>query len=396
MKRYILATICCIISFVTFAQYPNCTQVDDFSPTISRWGAAYQPAPNELECWTIDLGVRGYAKITYNIDLELVNGLDQIIIYELNDNNQTTRLVRSFFACTASGTLITQSTTGKIKIEYWGYYGNCGGLYNGFQIRVEPATCCDLVNHDHYILGKLGVGTTNPQEMLHINGAIRGGGANGEVTLKGNNGSVTIGAPDTQTMVFDTDRSKFVFNKPINGSGPYGSLNITTTIGYLEFGPMDAGNVRFKTNMTGYHFDKTITLGNGTLSSATKMTFKTNSTNDCMTLATNGNVGIGTTSPSYKLDVAGAIRANEIIVNTTGADFVFADDYQLRPLSEVKAFITENKHLPEIKSALEMQENGVSVSELQTQLLQKIEELTLYLIQQEQTIQELRQKVEQL
>ena len=115
-----------------------------------------------------------------------------------------------------------------------------------------------------------------------------------------------------------------------------------------------------------------------------------------MTMLTNGNVGIGTTSPSYKLDVNGTIRAKEIIVSTTGADFVFADDYQLRPLSEVKAFIQENKHLPEIKSAQEMQENGVSVNELQTQLLQKIEELTLYLIQQEQTIQELRQKLEQL
>ena len=76
--------------------------------------------------------------------------------------------------------------------------------------------------------------------------------------------------------------------------------------------------------------------------------------------------------------------------------FSFADDYQLRPLSEVKAFIQENKHLPEIQSAQEMQENGVSVSELQTKLLQKIEELTLYLIEQEQTIQELRQEVEQL
>lgn len=396
MKRYILSIMCCMATIILYAQYPDCERVNDFSPTISRWGAAYQPVANELQCWEIDLGVQGHTKITYNIDLELVAGLDQILIYELDNNFQTTRMMRSFFACTTSGTLITNSTTGKIKIEYWGYYGNCEGLYNGFQIRVEQATCCDLVNHDHYILGKLGVGTTNPQEMLHINGAIRGGGANGEVTLKGNNGSVTIGAPDTQTMVFDTDRSKFVFNKPINGSGPYGSLNITTTTGYLEFGPMDSGNVRFKTNMTGYHFDKTITLGNGTLSSATKMTFKTNYTNDCMTLATNGNVGIGTTSPSYKLDVAGTIRANEIIVNTTGADFVFADDYQLRPLSEVKAFIIENKHLPEIKSAQEMLENGVGINELQTQLLQKIEELTLYLIQQEQTISELRQEVEYL
>ena len=73
-----------------------------------------------------------------------------------------------------------------------------------------------------------------------------------------------------------------------------------------------------------------------------------------------------------------------------------SEDYQLRPLSEVKAFITKNKHLPEIKSAQEMQENGVSINELQTQLLQKIEELTLYLIQQEETIQELRQEVELL
>ena len=118
-------------------------------------------------------------------------------------------------------------------------------------------------------------------------------------------------------------------------------------------------------------------------------------------------VGIGTSNPRYKLDVNGGLHAKtlnidsvlcaeEIIVRTNGADFVFANDYQLRPLSEVEAFIQENKHLPEIKSAQEMQENGVSVSELQTKLLQKIEELTLYLIQQEETIQELRQEVELL
>jgi hypothetical protein len=89
------------------------------------------------------------------------------------------------------------------------------------------------------------------------------------------------------------------------------------------------------------------------------------------------------------LDVAGTLRAREIIVNTTGADFVFTDDYQLRPLSEVKAFITENKHLPEIKSAQEMQENGVGINELQTQLLQKIEEITLYILQQEERIKAL-------
>ena len=55
----------------------------------------------------------------------------------------------------------------------------------------------------------------------------------------------------------------------------------------------------------------------------------------------------------------------------------------------IKAFITENKHLPEIKSAQEMQENGVGMNELQTQLLQKLEELTLYILQQEERIKAL-------
>ncbi len=124
------------------------------------------------------------------------------------------------------------------------------------------------------------------------------------------------------------------------------------------------------------------------------------SNGDVIMTAGSGQVGIGVDDPEYKLDVAGTvhansiiadgnIRASEIIISTTGADFVFADDYQLRPLSEVKAFITENKHLPEIKSAQEMQENGVGINELQTQLLQKIEELTLYILQQEERIKAL-------
>ena len=109
-----------------------------------------------------------------------------------------------------------------------------------------------------------------------------------------------------------------------------------------------------------------------------------------------GNLGVGTTSPTHALDVRGTIRANEIIVNTTGADLVFADDYQLRPLSEVKTFIQENKHLPEIKSAQEMQENGVGINELQTQLLQKIEELTLYILQQEERIRLQEERIDAL
>jgi hypothetical protein len=106
-----------------------------------------------------------------------------------------------------------------------------------------------------------------------------------------------------------------------------------------------------------------------------------------------GNVLIGKTTQTntaYKLDVAGKIRADEIVVNTTGADFVFAPEYRLRPLSEVETYIKQYKHLPDIASATEMQTNGVSMGEMQKKLLEKVEELTLYVIEQKKQIETLQ------
>lgn len=102
-----------------------------------------------------------------------------------------------------------------------------------------------------------------------------------------------------------------------------------------------------------------------------------------------GNVLIGKTSQTnsaYKLDINGSARANEVVVNTTGADFVFENDYKLRKLSEVKFYIDKNHHLPEIPSATDMKKDGLNVGEINTKLLQKVEELTLYAIDQEKRI----------
>ena len=99
---------------------------------------------------------------------------------------------------------------------------------------------------------------------------------------------------------------------------------------------------------------------------------------------------VSQTNSIYRLDVNGEVRANGVTVNSTGADFVFAPDYKLNKLEEVERFIQLNHHLPEIPSAQEMTENGMNVGELNKQLLQKVEELTLYIIELNKQIQELK------
>ena len=107
---------------------------------------------------------------------------------------------------------------------------------------------------------------------------------------------------------------------------------------------------------------------------------------------TGGNVGIGTSSPSHKLSVNGAIRAKEVIVDTGWADYVFAADYRLAPLDEVEAHIKSEKRLPGIPSATEVATQGVSVGEMQAKLLAKVEELTLHAIAQEKLLKSLHEE----
>jgi hypothetical protein len=118
-----------------------------------------------------------------------------------------------------------------------------------------------------------------------------------------------------------------------------------------------------------------------------------NSLNDSprIFIKTNGNVGIGTVNPSKKLSVNGSIESTEIQVRTSIADYVFYPEYKLMPLEELEKYIQENNHLPNVQSQTDVDKNDgfVKLGELNVSLLEKIEELTLYIFQLNERIKKL-------
>jgi hypothetical protein len=94
-----------------------------------------------------------------------------------------------------------------------------------------------------------------------------------------------------------------------------------------------------------------------------------------------------------KLTVKGKIHTEEVIIdlNIPVPDYVFADDYPLKKIEEVEKYVNKNKHLPEIPSACEIEKTGLEVGEMNMKLLKKIEELTLYLIEQNKEIKRLKE-----
>jgi len=123
----------------------------------------------------------------------------------------------------------------------------------------------------------------------------------------------------------------------------------------------------------------------------------------------NGMIGIGTNTPDQKLTVKGKIHTQEVLVDLNGAvapDYVFEryykgysalkGDYRMLDLKSLEAFLKQNHHLPEIPSAQKLKENGLELKKMNLLLLQKIEELTLYTLQQQKQLDALQGQVQLL
>ncbi|PTS94694.1 hypothetical protein DBR11_22730 [Pedobacter sp. HMWF019] len=213
------------------------------------------------------------------------------------------------------------------------------------------------------------------------------GGYKDELTLMGGNVGIGIINPDEKLVVAGGIKTildpiypaKNVARViPLGFSGPTGAQN------WAIRGVYQYGN-GVGLNADGGDLDVIKSL-NGNTILATK--------SDGTTL---GNVGIGTTDPKgYKLAVAGNMIAESVKVQLQSAwpDYVFNEDYKLTSLQETEKHIKEKGHLPGIPSAAEVKSEGIDLGEMNKKLLQKIEELTLYILEQNKRIEKLEHKIE--
>lgn len=254
--------------------------------------------------------------------------------------------------------------------------------------------------------GNVGIGTETPSSKLEVIGNTK---VQGELNILSTSGQSKI------TMQTNTSSPNTIIFQDPNGTGflrAYsGSSGLLEYNGIYKF----MNNGVFKTGNNGFGFAPLTNawtgfdLSNG-LGSQKRVIFGVDGAEDRIILSTEnintwehymdikangsayfaGNIGLGTAiNSNYKLSVNGKIRAKEVIVEANWSDFVFEEDYNLKSLKEVEQFIKANKHLPDVPSEKEVVENGVSVGQMQSTLLQKIEELTLYVIEQNKRIEKL-------
>ncbi len=190
----------------------DCIAVTSAS-SISCWGSAYVPFANDMRCWDINLNVNKPIKFTYTVDLERVNASDYLYIYNVDGEGNKKGTILSLCAISQNGTVTTTMPTGRARVELWSMSATKGGTM-GIQCSFEAVNTGTIVDDDLIVVGKVGIGTSQPKSALHVNGAIRGGGSNGELKIENDMGYITMGVWNTAADI-RTTADYFRFMQPI-------------------------------------------------------------------------------------------------------------------------------------------------------------------------------------
>ncbi|RZT00337.1 hypothetical protein [Aquimarina brevivitae] len=278
--------------------------------------------------------------------------------------------------------------------------------------------------------GNVGIGTTNPSEKLDVIGRIRASQSIDVTGITNPTSGVTMNLAYSASD-FGLVRARDWNNntwKPIHYQASYhnfatGNVGIGTSNPGRKLQIVDGAFNRMKTSIGTLQLNQgsrepalfvSRWLGSGSLYQSAilhtensmgsyGLAFSMTGTHDDnnfsnystkMYLTQNGNLGIGTTTPDAKLAVNGTIHSKEVKVDLIGwPDYVFESDYHLPTLQEVEQHINEKGHLQNIPSAAEVEKEGVKLGEMNAKLLQKIEELTLYMIEQDKKMNQLKELV---
>ena len=271
-------------------------------------------------------------------------------------------------------------------------YGGIGGSNNMdfytnsiFRMRIDPS-------------GNVGIGTASPGNFykLDVLGNSKTSGYfsfNDKGYIRGGTSTNTLDLQSGTAGIYFMNSSYSVLNAALLDNGNFGIGTASPGQKLEVFGNTlinSNTNTELKINSNGGAASLVLSNGAGSqliyggVGGSNNMDFYTNSIFR-MRIDPSGNVGIGTTTPgSYKLAVEGTIGARKMKITQQGipwADYVFQDDYQLRSLESLDKYIQQYKHLPEVPTTKEVNENGLDVADTQALLLKKIEELTLYMIE---------------
>jgi hypothetical protein len=292
---------------------------------------------------------------------------------------------------------------------------------------MTPRIWLPFTNKDLYLStagGNVAIGHTNPAYRLDVMGPAN----DWKARFQGPDGYITIGPLNSSWAHIYTDRPNFIFNQSVwsipggfssydqadlslmtNGttrltiSKATGNVGIgtSTPTGQLEIKGPYAGNSQLIINTTSSNAEVRFSNNNVTKGFVwyepvhDLMAFGRGNYSNSIFVNATGNVGIGTGFPNERLTVNGTIYGKEVKVDLSvpGPDYVFEKSYDLPTLEEIKTYIEQHKHLPDVPSAEEMKADGIKLAEMNMTLLKKVEELTLYIMQQQQEIDKLKKAV---